>query len=196
MGSGKLATHARKGQPENTPTHQRANGRRQTMKIRSVEINNRRKEFSVRNYSGVQYTFPYSKSEPRPDSKNRIEEVFVDKELANEAITYVLQSGDEGSIHIEQILEYNEDPSYLANLLTYKLTLEAQQSIESSGLSRRQIAKRLNTSLPQLYRLLDTANTSKSMTQLVTLLHVLNCNVDMVVKRKDSWTVHDSGVTG
>jgi len=154
------------------------------MKIRSVQINNRRKEFSVRNYSGAQYTFPYSNSEPRPDSNNRIEEVFVDKELANEAITYVLQSGDEGSIHIEQILEYNEDPAYLAELLTYKLSLEAQQRIESSGLSRRQIAKRLNTSLPQLYRLLDTANTRKSMNQLVTLLHVLNCNVDMVVKRK------------
>ncbi len=51
-------------------------------------------------------------------------------------------------------------------------------------ISRRQIAKRLNTSLPQLYRLLDSANTRKSMNQLVTLLHVLNCNVDMVVKKK------------
>jgi len=156
------------------------------MKIRSVEINNRRKEFIVHNYSGAQFTFPYSRSDPHPDSKNRIEEVFVDKELANEAITYVLQSGDEGSIHIEQVLEYNEDPAYLAELLTCKLTLEAKQRIESSGLSRRQIAKRLNTSLPQLYRLLDPANTRKSMNQLVTLLHVLNCNVDMVVKKKDA----------
>jgi len=154
------------------------------MKIRSVDINNRRKEFSVLTYSGARYTFPYTKSTPRPGASNRIERVFVDKELANEAITYVLQSGDEGSIHIEQILEYNEDPAYLAELLTYKLTLEAQQRIEGSGLSRRQIAKRLNTSLPQLYRLLDPANTRKSMNQLVTLLHVLNCNVDMVVKKK------------
>ena len=154
------------------------------MKIRSVDINNRRKEFSVLTYSGIRYTFPYAKSTPRPDTSNRIESVFVDKELANEAITYVLQSGDEGSIHIEQVLEYNEDPAYLADLLTYKLTLEAQQRIESSGLSRRQIAKRLNTSLPQLYRLLDSTNTRKSMNQLVTLLHVLNCNVDMVVKKK------------
>jgi len=154
------------------------------MKIRSVDINNRRKEFSVLTYSGIRYTFPYAESTPRPDTSNRIESVCVDKELANEAITYVLQSGDEGSIHIEQILDYNEDPAYLADLLTYKLTLEAQQRIESSGLSRRQIAKRLNTSLPQLYRLLDSANTRKSMNQLVTLLHVLNCNVDMVVKKK------------
>ncbi|HEY5776923.1 MAG TPA: hypothetical protein VIS57_12600 [Xanthomonadales bacterium] len=154
------------------------------MKIRSVDTNNRRKEFLVRNYSGASYTFPYAKATPRPESNNRIETVFVDKELANEGITYVLQSGDEGSIHIEQILEYNQDPAYLAELLTYKLTLEAQQRIGSSGLSRRQIAKRLNTSLPQLYRLLDTTNTRKSMNQLVTLLHVLNCNVDMVVRKK------------
>ena len=156
------------------------------MKIRNVETNNRRKEFSLLTYSGARYTFPYAKATPRPDTNNRIEEVFVDKELANEAITYVLQSGDEGSIHIEQVLEYNEDPTYLAELLTYKLTLEAKQRIESSGLSRRQIAKRLSTSLPQLYRLLDPANSRKSMNQLVTLLHVLNCSVDMVIKKKDA----------
>ena len=101
--------------------------------------------------------------------------------LGNEAITYVLNSGDEGSLHIEQILEYNEDPNYMANLLSYKLTLEALNGIENSGLSRRQIAKRLKTSVPQLYRLLDPANTSKSINQLVALLHVLNRKVDLVV---------------
>ena len=156
------------------------------MKIRSADINNRRKEFSVLTRSGAHYTFPYAKSTPRPETDNRIEDVFVDKELASEAVTYVLQSGDEGSIHIEQILEYNKDPAYLAELLTYKLTLEARQRIDSGGLSRRQVAKRLNTSLPQLYRLLDPANTRKSMNQLVTLLHILNCNVDMVVRKKNA----------
>ncbi len=156
------------------------------MKIRSADINNRRKEFSVLTRSGARFTFPYAKSTPRPETDNRIEDIFVDKELANEAVTYVLQSGDEGSIHIEQILEYNKDPAYLAELLTYKLTLEARQRIDSSGLSKRQIAKRLNTSLPQLYRLLNPANTRKSMNQLVTLLHVLNCNVDMVVRKQNA----------
>ena len=110
--------------------------------------------------------------------------MFVDKELGNEAITYVLNSGDEGSIHMEQILEYNEDPNYMAELLTHKLTLEARQGIENSGLSRRQIANRLKTSVPQLYRLLDPANTSKSINQLVALLHILNCKVDLVVNHR------------
>ncbi len=93
-----------------------------------------------------------------------------------------MKSGKEGSVHIEQILEYNEDPKYLGDLLIYKLSVEAKKRLESNELSRRQLAKRLNTSVPQLYRLLDPTNTSKSMNQLVALLHVLDCDVDVVVK--------------
>ena len=69
------------------------------MKVEKVSINNRRKEFSITTRSGAAYTFPYTEADPCPGSGNRIEEVFVDKELGNEAITYVLSSGDEGSIH-------------------------------------------------------------------------------------------------
>jgi len=151
------------------------------MKIRSVTSNNRRNEFTVVTRSGATYTFPYSEADPRPDSDDRLTEVFVDKELGNEAVTYILESGAEGSIHIEQILEYNEDPKYLAELLVYKLTLEAREGVEDSELSMRQIAKRLKTSVPQLYRLLDPANTRKSMSQLVALLHVLDCDVDLML---------------
>jgi hypothetical protein len=154
------------------------------MKMRSVTLNNRRNEFTVVTRSGATYVFPYVEADPRPDSDDRIEEVFVDKELGSEAFTYILESGLEGSVHIDNVLEYHEDPKYLAELLTYKLTLEAQDGIEGSGLSMRQIAKRLRTSVPQLYRLLDPANTRKSMSQLVALLHVLNCEVDLVVKKK------------
>ncbi len=154
------------------------------MKIRSVTSNNRRHEFTVVTRSAATYAFPYAETDPCPSSGDRIAEVFVDKELGNEAFTYILESGEEGSVHIEQVLEYNEDPIYLAELLTYKLTLEAQEGIEESGLSMRQIAKRLKTSAPQLYRLLDPANTRKSMSQLVALLHVLNCDVDLVVKKR------------
>jgi len=156
------------------------------MKIRSVNSNNRKSEFSVVTYSGIEYSFPYSVAEPRPTRDNRISEMSVDLELGKEAFTYYLESGEEGSVHIEQVLEYNEDPKYLADLLTYKLSLEAQRRIGSCDLSRRQIAKRLKTSVPQLYRLLDPSNSRKSMTQLVALLHILNCDVDLVVKKRSA----------
>ena len=111
------------------------------MKIRDVTTNNRKREFSVTNRSGCEYTFPYQKADPRPRIDNWVKEVYVDKELGNEAFTYVLKSGEEGSIHIDQILEYNQDPDYFTDLLLYKLTLAAQKQVDIVGLSRRQLAK-------------------------------------------------------
>ena len=63
-------------------------------------------------------------------------------------------------------VEYNEAPSYLAELLIHKLTVEAQRRADRSGLSRRKLARRLSTSVPQ---------------QLIGLLHLLDCEVQLVV---------------
>jgi hypothetical protein len=156
------------------------------VKIRNVEANNRKAEFRVVTYSGKAYVFPYVKAHPQPASDDKVADAYVDQELAKEAFTYVLESGDEGSIHLDQVLEYNDDPTYLGDLLTYQLTVEARRRIEESGLSRREVARRLKTSVPQLYRLLDTTNTRKSINQLVSLLQVLNCSVDLVVTDKDA----------
>jgi hypothetical protein len=110
----------------------------------------------------------------------------VDKEVGSEAFTYVLESGDEGTVHVEQVLEYNEDPTYLRNLLLYKLTLEAQKRMVSSPLSKREIIRRLGTSASQFYRLLDQTNYKKSIGQLLSLLHILDCDVDVIVRSRKS----------
>jgi hypothetical protein len=156
------------------------------VKIRKVEPNNRKGEFRVVTYSGDAYVFPYVKAAPQPGSADKVADAYVDQELGREAFTYVLESGDEGSIHLDQVLEYNEDPTYLRDLLIYQLTVAAKKRVEESGLSRRELARRLNTSVPQLYRLLDTANTRKSMNQLVALLQILDCSVDLVVTDKEA----------
>jgi hypothetical protein len=151
------------------------------MKIRRAAVNNRKAQLELTAGSGKVFPFPYAKLDPRPTAKNRILEAYVDKELGSEAATYILESGDEGSVHIDHALEYNEDPSYLAELLVHQLTVEARRRVDRSGLSRRELARRLNTSVPQLYRLLDPANTRKSLGQLVGLLHLLDCDVRLVV---------------
>ncbi len=154
------------------------------MKIRQVLANNRKNRLEITVRSGQMFPFPFAKLHPRPSTKNRIADVYVDKELGNEAVTYVLQSGAEGSVHIDHALEYNQNPEYLAEVLSHKLTVEALKRIEKSGLSRRELARRLRTSLPQVYRLLDPTNTRKSLTQQISLLHVLDCEVDLVVTPK------------
>lgn len=153
------------------------------MKIQSVTHNNRKRAFQVKMSKNV-FNLPYSRVDPQPSPANPITRVFVDKELGGEGFTYVLESGKEGTIHGEQVLEYNQDPHYLRDTLLYKLTIEAQKRVEASALSKREIIRRLGTSATQFYRLLDQTNYRKSVDQLLSLLHVLDCDVDLLVRTK------------
>ena len=153
------------------------------MKIRSVKHNNRKKAFEIKTANRT-LQFPYSKLEIQPSGDDPIDRVYVDKELGSEGFTYVLKSGKSGTIHIEQVLEYNQDPAYLRDVILYKLTVEAQKRLEKSALSKREIIRRLGTSATQFYRLLDQKNYQTSVDQLLSLLHVLDCEVDLVIRAK------------
>jgi hypothetical protein len=155
------------------------------MKIRSVVRNNRRRAFEIAT-SRQSYLYPYAKADPPPTTADPVVDFSVDVELAREGFTYRLGSGLEGSVHIEQFLEYNQDPGYMRDLLLYKLTIEAQKRIEASVLSKREIIRRLGTSPAQLYRLLDPTNYRKSVDKLLLLFHVLDCDVDLVVRAKSA----------
>ncbi len=153
------------------------------MKIKKVMQNNRKKAFEITTYSKG-FLFPYAKLEVSPSRENPVKRVYVDKELDNEAFTYELESGDEGTVHIDDVLEYNRDPRHMRDLLLYKLTLAAQERVKSSSLSKRELIRRLGTSPAQFYRLLDQTNYKKSIDQLMALLNILDCDVDLVVKMK------------
>ncbi len=155
------------------------------MKIRSVRANNHKHAFEV-STSGRSLSYPYARCEPRPTAATPVVEVFVDEEIAREGFTYELASGEQGSVHIEQVLEYHRDPGFLRDLLLYKLTVEAQDRVETCGLSRREIIRRLGTSPAQFYRLLDAANRRKSVDKMLLLLHALDCEVDLVVRGKSA----------
>ncbi len=151
------------------------------MKILSVAANNRRRVFEVRTRRGT-FMFPYAKADPLPSAGDRIAELFVDPELGREAFTFRLASGAEGSVPVDAVREYNEDPSYMADLTLYRLTQEARSRLDRSGLSTREVARSLGTSPTQLYRLLDPTNYTKSLRQLTALLYLLGCDIDVAIK--------------
>ena len=124
---------------------------------------------------------PEPRGRPRSTpGRCRVTEISVDLEAGPEAFSYVLHSGHAGTVHVEQVLEYNEDPTYLRDLLLYRLTLEAQKRVAESPLPKREIMRRLGTCAAQRYRLLDQTNYRKSVDQLLALLQVLNCDVDLI----------------
>jgi hypothetical protein len=149
------------------------------MKIRHATVNNRKALLELTVRSGKVFPVPYAKLDPRPTPKNRIREAYVDKELGSEAVTYVLESGDE--------VPYTSTTPWSTTRTRASLAPDSQAHRGGAatggpvGLSRRELARRLSTSVPQLYRLLDPANTRKSLGQLVGLLHLLDCDVQLVV---------------
>ena len=153
------------------------------MKVRSVSANNRRKAFEVRLGSRL-LPYPYSRTDPQPSATDPIREIIIDDEVGREAFWYVLGSGARGYVHVEQVLDYNQDPSYMRDQLLYRLTLEAQRRVKQSPLSTREIIRRLGTSAAQFYRLLDQTNYRKSLDQLLSLLRVLDCDVEVVVRAR------------
>lgn len=151
------------------------------MKIRGATANNHKKAFEIRTYKET-FDFPYAKLDARPSSQDSIVEVFVDKELGEEAFTYRLESGREGTVHIDHVLEYNKDPAYMRELLLYRLTIEVRRRVQESGLSKREVTRRMKTSASQFYRILDEENYRKSIDQLVTLFFLLDCELEVRVK--------------
>lgn len=153
------------------------------MKIRTVAANNRKKVFELGTIRGA-LSYPYAKLPLPPTSTDRVVDVYPDPDAGREAFTYRLESGAEDTVHVDAVLEYNQDPAYLNEVLLHRLTVEVRKAIEQSALAKRELARRLGTSPSQLYRLLDPGNSSKSAGQLLAILHLLDREVDVVVRRK------------
>jgi hypothetical protein len=151
------------------------------VRIDSVKANNHKRVFELE-LGGKKYPFPYARAEVVPTADDRIVSMEIDRETACEGFVYVLASGAEGYVHGEQALDYNRDPDYMRNLLLFRLTMEAQKRLKGSGLSKREIIRRLDTSPAQFYRLIDQTNYSKTVDSMLTLLRVLDCEIEVIVK--------------
>jgi len=126
--------------------------------------------------------FPYAKLRLKPEPDNPIIEAFPDPELGNECFTYFLASGETDSIHLDNVKALNRDPESMVDLFLFDLTVEALESIEESGMGIRQLARMMDTSPAQIYRLLETTNYSKSIGQMIRLLYLLGKDVRLEVK--------------
>jgi hypothetical protein len=75
--------------------------------------------------------FPFRRQTAADDSRPDHRAVRGRRSRAR-GVPYVLHSGRSGTVHAEQVLEYNQDPTYLRDLLLYRLTIEAHKRIAAS----------------------------------------------------------------
>jgi hypothetical protein len=129
------------------------------------------------------FEFPWTQVEVVPSSDDPVVVIGPDPELGGEGFTYRLESGAEGTVHIDHILRFTGDPDYQRRELLYALTNEAIDALAASGRTKRSISRQLGTSLAQLARLLDPTNTRKSMDQMVRLLGALGRRLELSFER-------------
>ena len=152
------------------------------MKIDSVTVSHRTKSFTI-SYKGKKMNFPFAKLNVRPRNREKIVKLYIDPETANEWFTYQLSSGREGSVPLDAVLEYNKDPEYIRKMTLFRMTVMALDALKKSGLSKRELSRRLKTSPSQIYRLLDTTNYKKSVDEMVKLLAVLSIDLAILLKK-------------
>ena len=153
------------------------------MKIKKVAVNNRKKMIEIETTQSS-YSLPFSRLRLKPEPNDRIKEIYVDRDLGNKGVTYVLDSGQEDSIHMDAFLDFNKDTRFLRETALHQLTVSANHLIQKSGLSKQEIIRRLRTSPSQLYRLIDPSNYQKSIDEMLRLLAVLGCTVEWKILPK------------
>lgn len=151
--------------------------------IQSASLDNRKRAFVLTTERGT-FSYPYVKCDPPPTPADPVTEFSIDDELAREGLTYLLASGQEGFVLVDMALDYNREPRYMRDMLLHQLTVDAVKALAASGLSKREVLRRLGTSPAQLYRLLDPADYRKSVDKMLELLSVLGCHVEMSVRQR------------
>ena len=152
-----------------------------SFKIKKVANNRKKKLIEIDTAKG-EFSIPYSKLMISPTKKIGIDKIYVDKELGSTAVTYELEDGRVDSIPLDAFLDFNKDPDYLREIELHRLTVTAIQYVEDSGMSKREIARRMKTSMSQLSRILNTSNQTKTFDQLIKLFNVLGAEVKIKIE--------------
>jgi hypothetical protein len=152
------------------------------MKIKKVSTNNRKKCIDIETAKGL-FSLPFAKLRLIPTVKNRIVKIYIDPELANECITYFLESGADDSVPLCAFLDYNKEPEYMRKATLYNLTIKALELLEQSHLSKREVARKLHTSPTQIYRLLQTNNYTKTIDMMLKLITALGYDFEINLKK-------------
>ncbi len=128
--------------------------------------------------------YPFALLDPKPSTRDRFVRYYRDETVGQAALWYVLQSGRQGYLSAEQVLTFYREPSDSKGYVLWTLTTAAIEHMKHTGLSRRQILRRLHTSSAQLDRILDASNVRKSVDGVLALLEVLGYEVEVTVRRK------------
>ncbi len=129
------------------------------------------------------YTLPFNVFKGvKISGKNRFTSITIDRELSDQAASFVLEDGSKGDFPADFVLYYCDRTSHWSPVNQLKRALK--DKISTSRLSVRVIADALDTSPSQVVRLLQENKVSKQIAQLFQLAELAGYQIEFSLKKK------------
>ena len=139
-------------------------------KFKKAEFDNKKRVFHLSYSSGLVIDCPYFSL----GIKGKVTESGPDDEVGGHSFYFVLENGRKEYVPYDQPLHIVQNPEYVKEQTLYEITKCLNEFIKKEKVSKRELARRLGTSMSQLMRLLDTANYKKELSRLIELAALLN----------------------
>jgi len=134
-------------------------------------------------HKAKKYNLPFAAfRDMRISSKNRFSSITIDRELGNQAASFLLEDGSKGDFPADFVL-YSCDPTYDWSPMN-QLKRALKEKLATSKLSLRVIADALSTSPSQVMRLLQDNRGSKQIIQLIQLAELAGYQIEFTLKKK------------
>ena len=157
-----------------------------TPKFKEIKPNYRKNVLEITLQEGRKtksYTLPFAVfRDVKISSKNRFTSIAIERELGNQAASFVLEDGSKGDFPADFVLYYC-DPTYHWSPVN-QLKKALKEKISTSRLSVRVIADALDTSPSQVVRLLQENKVSKQIVQLFRLAELAGYQIEFSLKKK------------
>lgn len=129
------------------------------------------------------YSLPFAVfRDAKISSRNRFASIMIDRELGDQAASFVLENGSKGDFPADFVLYYC-DPTYHWSPVN-QLKRALKDKVSASRLSVRVIAAALDTSPSQVARLLQENKVSKQIVQLFRLAELAGYQIEFTLKKK------------
>ena len=132
-------------------------------KFKKIQFDNKKKLFYLEYTSGLKIECPYSTL----GIQGMVVESAPDKESGQHSFYFILDNGDKKFVPFDQPLHIVQNPEYVRQHTLYEITKQLNVYLEKAKIPKRELARRLSTSMSQLARLLDTTNYTKELSRLI-----------------------------
>ena len=144
-------------------------------KMLKGDFNNRKKELTITYKDKRSITLHYGQL----GIKENLIRVDIDPESKGLALSLELQDGRKEYVPYDIPLIFSQDPDYLFQAEVEELIADIKIKMKKSQISKKYLARQLQTSDIQIERLLDPKTLNKNFQQLNKVAHILGMNLSI-----------------